>query len=108
MTQTDVSKLGCELGGGSNGQKKEESLHIYVLELIVTKFAILAFTKGQSNIPIHLQIDNNTALLYLLKMGGTHKREVLHITKSIWSFFPSKQITMSAKYVLSALNIHRD
>ena len=93
---------------GSNGQKKEESLHIYVLELIVTKFAILAFTKGQSKIPIHLQIDNNTALSYLSKMGDTHKREVLHITKSIWSFFPSKQIIMSAKYLLSALNIHID
>ena len=88
--------------------EKEENLHINFLELIAAKFAIPTFTKEQSNIAIHLQIDNKTALSYVLKMGGTHNRELLHISKSIWSYLLSKQIAMSAEYLPSALNVHAD
>ena len=75
---------------------------------MAAKFAMLVFTKGQSNIAIHLQIDNKTALSYLLKMGVTHNRKLLHISKSIWSYLLSKQIAMSAGYIRSALNVHAD
>ena len=85
-----------------------ENLNINILKLIAAKFAILTFTKGQSNIAIHLQIDNKTGLSYLLKMEGTHDRELLHISKSIWSYLLSKQIAMSAEYLPSALNVHAD
>ena len=34
------------------------------------KFAILTFTEEQLNIVLHLEIDNNTALSYLLKSAG--------------------------------------
>ena len=69
---------------------------------------ILKFTKGQPNIAIHLQIDNNTALSYLLKMVGTHSRKLLHLSKSIWSYFLSKKNVMSEEYLSSALNVHAD
>ena len=77
VIQTDASKSewGAFWNGVSTGGKwseKEENLHTNVLELIAAKFVILKFTKGQSNIAIHLQIDNKNALSYLLKMGGTH------------------------------------
>ena len=88
--------------------EKEENLHINFLELIAAKFAIPTFTKEQSNIAIHLQIDNKTALSYLLKMGGTHTTEPLNVSKSIWSYLLSKQIAMSAEYLPSALNVHAD
>ena len=45
---------------------------------------------------------------YLLKMEGTHNRELLLISKSIWSYFLSKQIAMSAEYLPSALDVHAD
>ena len=117
VIQTDVPKSGW--GAFCNGvstqgkwSEKEENLHINVLELIAAKFAILTFTEGQSNIAIHLQIDNKIALSYLLKMGGggggTHNRELLHISKSIWSYLLRKQIAMSAEYLPSALNVHAD
>ena len=93
---------------GRKWSKKEENLHINVLELIAVKFVILKFTKGQPNIAIHLQIDNNTALSYLLKMVGTHSRKLLHISKSIWSYFLSKKNVMSEEYLSSALNVHAD
>ena len=88
--------------------EKDENLHINVLELIAAEFEILTFTKGKSNIATQLQIDNKTALSYLLKMGGTHNKELLHISKSIWSYLLSKQIAMSAEYLPSALNVHAD
>ena len=113
VIQTDASKSGSGAiwNGVSTGEKwseKEENLHINVLELTAAKFAILTFTKGQSNIAIHLQIDNKTVLSYVLKMGGTHNRELLHISKSIWSYLLSKQIAMSAEYLPRALNVHAD
>ena len=104
-------RLGSLLQRGVNWGKwseKEENLHTNVLELIAAKFVILTFTKGQSNIAIHLQIDNKTALSYLLKMGGTHNTELLNVSKSIWSYLLSKQIAMSAEYLPSALNVHAD
>ena len=88
--------------------EKEENLHINVLEIIAAKFAILTFTKKQSNIAIHLQIDNKTALSYSLKMGGTHNRECFPISKSIWSYLLTKQIAISAEDLPSALNVHAD
>ena len=113
MIQEDASKSGW--GAFCNGvltgwklSKKEENLHKNVLELIAAKFAILTFTKGQSNIAIHMQIGNKTALSYLLKMGGTHNKELLHISKSIWNYLLSKQITISAEYLPSALNVHAE
>ena len=47
-------------------------------------------------------------LSYLLKMEGTHNKELLHISKSIWSYLLSKQIAVSAEYLPSALNVHAD
>ena len=35
--------------------------------------------------------------------GGTHNRELLYISKSIWNYLLTKQITLSAEYLLSAL-----
>ena len=103
MITTDASKSGWEAfcNGVSTGGKwleKEENLHINVLELIAAKFAILTITKGQSNMATHLQIDKETAPSYLLKIGGTDDRELLHISKSIWSYLLSKQIAMPAEY----------
>ena len=61
------------------------------------KFAILTFTEEQLNIVLHLEIDNNTALSYLLKDS-----------KSIWNYIFSKQIALSAEYLPSTLNVHAD
>ena len=85
VIQTDASKSGwgvfCnEVSTGGKWSEKE-NLHINVLEVIAAKFAILTFTKGQSNIAIHLQIDSKTALSYLLKMEGvgyTQQKTLAH------------------------------
>ena len=70
--------------------EKEENLHINFLELIAAKFAIPTFTKEQSNIAIHLQIDNKTALSYLLKMGGYTQHRALE-RQQVHLELPSQQ-----------------
>ena len=44
-------------------------LHINALELKTVKLALLTFNKPKSLKAFHFQIDNATALLYLVKMG---------------------------------------
>ena len=46
-------------------------LHINALELKTVKLALLTFNKQKSLKAFHFQIDNATALLYLVKMVGT-------------------------------------
>ena len=76
LKQTDASKKGwgtvCQ-GISTGGQRsyEEQLLHINVLELKTVKLALLTFTEQKSLKAFHFQIDNATALLYLVKMVGT-------------------------------------
>ena len=56
--------------GWGQWSKKEQDLQINQLKLLVIKLAILAFVKMSKMSAIHIQVDNMTALSYLLKMGG--------------------------------------
>ena len=49
---------------------------------MAVKFVIFTFTKEKSSISIHLQVDNMTALSYLIKMRGTNNKHLLDICKS--------------------------
>ena len=72
------------------------------------KLAILTFTKGKSVTAIHLQIDNMTALSYLVKMGGTRSPELLQVAKEIWDYLLANGIAVTAEYLPSSLNIQAD
>ena len=76
--------------------EKEENLHINFLELIAAKFAIPTFTKEQSNIAIHLQIDNKTALSYLLKKKKKGGWGVVHTTNNSCTSASLFGVTLSA------------
>ena len=87
---------------------KKKLFHINILELLALKFTILTFTKNLSHLTIHAQVDNKVALVYLLKMGGTCNTELLKTSKSIWNYLLSHQITITAKYLPSRLNVRAD
>ena len=72
------------------------------------KLAILTFIKGKSVTAIHLQIDNMTALSYLVKMGGTRSPELLQVAKEIWDYLLANGIAVTAEYLPSSLNIQAD
>ena len=111
-TPYDHSDRSLRLGGilqvifdGGKWAKEEKHFHINVLELLGSKFTILTFTKYLSHFTIHIQVDNKVALAYLLEMGGTRSRQLLRISKSIWNYLLSHQITITAEYLPSRLNV---
>ena len=57
---------------------------------------------------IHVQVDNKVPLAYLLKMGGTRSPQLVKISKSIWNYLLSHQITITAEYPPSRLNVRAD
>ena len=87
---------------------QERTKHFNILELIAVKLAILTITKGKSVTAIHLQIDNMTALSYLVKMGGTRSPELLQVAKEIWDYLLANGIAVTAEYLPSSLNIQAD
>ena len=111
MSHSFRQRLGAYCKGFSTGGKwsKEEKLfHINILELLELKFAILTFTKNLSHLTIHVQVDNKVALAYLLNVGGTRNPQLLKISKSIWNYLLSHQITITAEYLPSRLNVRAD
>lgn len=57
---------------------------------------------------IRVQMDNMTALSYLMKMGGTHSNTLIDLTKEIWELMLSKGITVTAEYLPGNLNTRAD
>ena len=64
------------------------------------KYAILTFSclhpKAQS---IHNQMDGIGALSYLVKMGGTRNKFFTVLSKEIWDYMWSKEVTSTAEYL---------
>ena len=88
---------------------EESALHINILELKAVKLAILAFTKNRVNLnSIHIQMDNMVALTYLVKMGGTSDQTLVSLSKQIWNYLISKQITLTAEHLPGILNVEAD
>ena len=96
---TDASTKGwgatCqEISTGGPWSQEEQKAHINILELKAAHLAILTFTKFQIVQRIHVQMDNKIALSYLVKMGGTHNKDTLGLSKQIWDYLQSKKITI--------------
>ena len=111
--QTDASKtgLGATCKGvriGGAWSKEEQKLHNNILELLAVKLALVAFTKNQNLKSVHFQIDNTTVLSYLLKIAGTRNHSLIQLSKDIWSILLTKEITITAEYLPSLLNVVAD
>jgi len=53
-------------------------------------------------------MDNIVALSYLVKMGGTQSEALSSLSKEIWDFLLTKQITITAEYLPGILNVEAD
>ena len=73
------------------------------------KYAILTFSplhpKAQS---IHIQLDSIVALSYLVKMEGTRNKSLTVLSKEIWDYLLSKEITITGEYLPGLLNVEAD
>ena len=56
----------------------------------------------------HCQVDNTTAVLYLMKMDGTGSREMTALAKEIWEFALSQKIIITAEFLPGKFNVRAD
>ena len=57
---------------------------------------------------IHFQIDNITALSYLVKMRETKNKYLIELAKEIWKYLLHRGITIIAEYLPSSMNLGTD
>ena len=113
LIKTDASKKGwgkfCQ-GIPTRGEwiSQEMEMHINILELKAVKLALMSFQKQMEVKAVHSQIDNTTALMYLLKMGFTGNKTLLDLAKDIWDYILKNGITITAKFLPSCLNVGKD
>ena len=81
-----------------------DSSHQHIM-LKAVHLAILPFTKFKIVQSIHAKMDNKVALSYLVKMGDTHNKDFLGLSKQIWDYQQSKKITITAEYLPGHLNV---
>ena len=93
---------------GGEWTSEEMEMHINILELKAVKLALMSFHKQMEVKTVHSQIENTTALMYLLKMGVTGNKRLLNLAKYIWDYILKHGITITAKYLLSCLNVEKD
>ena len=101
VIQTDASKKGwgvfCQSKLiGRQWTLQESAIPINVLELKVVKLALPKFVKIVQMNKAHFQLDNMTALSYLVKIGVTQNREITTLAKEICDFALSRKITITA------------
>ena len=63
---------------------EEKEMHINILELKAVRLALISFHKQMKMKAVHFQIDNITALMYLLKMGDTGNKRLLDLINDMW------------------------
>ena len=114
MIQSDASKTGwgtfCQKTSiGGVWSQTEQVLHINILELRAAKFMILTFCRYKKDLAVHVQMDNQAALVSLIKMGGTRDLLMIQEAKKIWeNLFYANQITLTAEYLPGTLNTRAD
>ena len=111
--ETDASQTGwgARCGDTQTGgpwSPKEATMHINCLELLAATLAIQTFAKKQGNLLIHLKMDNTSALTYINKMGGTVSSDLNRLTKELWSWCLTKNITLRASHLPGILNEKAD
>ena len=94
--------------GGLWSLEEKETLHINTLELLAAELAIKTFVRVNPVPSIHIWIDNQVALSYLVKMGGTKNESLTAISKRIWTFLLNKGITLTAGWIPSKQNWRAD
>jgi hypothetical protein len=93
---------------GGPWSETEFKYHINAKELLAAFLSLQAFAKHKTRIAIHIKVDNMTALAYLLRMGGTKSALMNQITRDIWDWCSTRDITLSAEHIPGVDNMAAD
>ena len=88
LIKTDASKTDWEafclkISIGGVLSQVEQALHINILEPRAAKLAIITFCRYQKDLAVHVQMDNQETIGYLVKMGGTRNLPMVQETKEM-------------------------
>ena len=91
VVESDASLLGWSAvsGGVHTGglwSKKERTQHINYLELMAGALAVRTFAKHKRNIHVRLRMDNQTAIFYVNRMGGTRAQSLVQPACQLWQW----------------------
>ncbi len=89
---------------GGPWSREEQNLHINCLELLAATLALKSFTKGQTGLSVLLKMDNTTAVAYVNNQGGTVSRELVRLSKELWTWCLQRNITIKAQHLPGRLN----
>jgi len=73
--------------------------HINCLELKATNLGLQCLCKDESNVQIHIQLDNVTAVSFISNMGGTRSLACNKVASEIWLWCIPKNIWLSATHI---------
>jgi len=115
--ETDASGRGWECtdsktktGGQWNQFELQHAARneINYLELLAAFFGIQSLCKTETDIHIHLKMDNTTAVTYINNMGGTKSVNCNELTKRIWQWCLDRHIWLTASYLPGVQNTVAD
>ena len=87
---------------------EERIQHINVLELQAAFLAIKALLPKIDKPHVQFAIDNQTAVTYINKLGGTHSHQLSLLTIELWHFALKMNLTLSVVYVPGIKNCIAD
>ena len=82
--------------------------HINTLELFAAKLALESLAGHIKNNHIHLKLDNQTAVTYINKKGGTHSKNCNDISLQLWHWAKIHENWLSAAYIPGKSNVVAD
>ncbi|XP_070517424.1 uncharacterized protein [Cardiocondyla obscurior] len=87
---------------------EDKSLHINVLELKGSFFALQCFAAHCHDCYILLRIDNTTAISYINRFGSVQHLILSDIARDIWKWCEARNIFLFASYIASIDNVIAD
>jgi len=93
---------------GGPWSQSEQKMHINCLELLAATLAVKSFLKGQTNMSVLLQLDNQTAVAYINNMGGTVSPQLTNLAKSLWMWALNNGIVLTAECIPGLMNVVAD
>ena len=98
--------MGIQTGGPWS--QLEQQMHINVLELTVSMFAVQAFVKDKRDYHVHSRMDNTSALSYVIRMGGTRSPQLIQVACQMWDWYLQRGMILSASHLLGLSNVIAD
>lgn len=98
---------GVKTGGRWSKTDLEMYQHINQLELVAAFLALKSFWKAPCS-SVLLRIDNQTAVAYINKIGGTRSLKLNNIALQIWEWCVQNSVWIKAEYLPGVMNTIAD